>query len=231
MPEGAWAFDESVADVFDDMLARSIPQYDVMRSMVSDLAARGLRPGDSILDMGCSRGEALARVLGHPLCPPDVLATALEISEPMLEAAKARFADDLRVAVRQHDLREGLPVREGGYGVILAVLTVLFVPIQYRLALLRQAHQALRPGGRLLFVEKVLGSTADLDAELVDIYYDLKARNGYSQDQIHRKRMALEGVQIPVTAAWNEDTLARAGFTEYDCVWRWGNFAGWVAIR
>lgn len=58
-----------------------------------------------------------------------------------------------------------------------------------------------------------------------------KVRNGYSQEQIQRKRMALEGVQIPVTAAWNEDTLARAGFTEYDCVWRWGNFAGWVAIR
>ena len=30
MPEGRWEFDEDVTDVFDNMLARSIPQYETI---------------------------------------------------------------------------------------------------------------------------------------------------------------------------------------------------------
>ncbi len=66
---------------------------------------------------------------------------------------------------------------------------------------------------------------------MIDIYYDLKAENGYSQDQIERKRLSLEGVLVPVTAHWNEEMLKTAGFVEVDCFWRWMNFAGWVAVK
>lgn len=231
MPDGPWAFDETVTTVFDDMLSRSIPEYQSMRSLVSDLAVRSLAPGDTILDIGCSRGEALARVLAHPLCPTDVRAVGLEASEPMIDAAREHFDHDPRVDIRRHDLRAGLPVDVRDCGVVLAVLTVMFVPIQYRLALVNAAAKALRPGGRLILVEKVLGSSAAIDDELVSVYHEMKARHGYTAEQIDRKRLALEGVQVPVTAGWNEDTLRRAGFDEFECVWRWANFAAWVAYR
>jgi len=32
-----------------------------------------------------------------------------------------------------------------------------------------------------------------------------------------------------MTTRWNEELLARAGFAQIDCVWRWMNFAAWVA--
>ncbi len=38
IPEGKWEFDAQVTDVFDEMLRRSIPQYDVMRNAVSERA-------------------------------------------------------------------------------------------------------------------------------------------------------------------------------------------------
>lgn len=231
MPSDQWAFDATVTDVFDDMLARSIPQYDVMRQMVTDLAAKGLRPGDSILDIGCSRAQALRRVLAHPDCPPHVDALGLEVSEPMVAAAIQETADDDRVMIRHRDIRQGLNVGQGRFGVVLAVLTVLFVPIQYRLRILADAHRALRPGGSLLLVEKVLGGSADIDDHLTDLYYSLKAENGYTQEQIDAKKHSLEGVQVPITAAWNEDNLRRAGFVEFDCVWRWGPFAAWWARK
>jgi tRNA (cmo5U34)-methyltransferase len=80
-------------------------------------------------------------------------------------------------------------------------------------------------------VEKVLGETAPIDALMTRLYYGLKASNGYSQDQIDRKRLSLEGVLVPVTARWNEELLKQAGFRQIDCFWRWMNFAGWVAIK
>ena len=80
-------------------------------------------------------------------------------------------------------------------------------------------------------MEKILGSSADIDATLVERYYDLKHSNGYTYDSIERKRLSLEGVLVPVTAEWNEDLLRSAGFEYVDCFWRWMNFAGWLAVK
>ena len=86
------------------------------------------------------------------------------------------------------------------------------------------------PEGEIL-VEKVLGKSADLDRALVDVYYDFKRRMGYTQEEIDRKRLSLEGVLVPVTAEWNEELLHGAGFARVDCVWRWSNFAAWLAVK
>jgi tRNA (cmo5U34)-methyltransferase len=66
---------------------------------------------------------------------------------------------------------------------------------------------------------------------MVKLYYQLKAQNGYSQDQIERKRLSLEGVLVPMTAGWNEEMLQMSGFRQVDCFWRWCNFAGWIAVK
>lgn len=229
MPEGPWEFDEAVTDAFDDMLGRSIPEYRAMRALVSDLAVRILQPGDLLMDLGCSRGEALREVIEHPRCPPGVRAVGLEVSPPMLAAATERFEANRQVEICEWDLRQGVPFMHGNAGVVLGVLTIMFTPMQWRPHLLADVRRVLRPGGAFLFVEKVLGQTADVDRLITDAYHDLKAANGYTREQIDRKALALEGVQVPVTAAWNEDLLRSAGFTSVDCIWRWGPFAGWLA--
>lgn len=230
-PGEKWEFDENVAAVFEDMLARSIPQYEVMRKAVTDLALQRIRhhhmSRPHVADLGASRGSALAPILEE--CPVAVY-HALEISEPMCAVLRDRFADD-SVRVYQADLREGLPSQLPNCDVILSVLTLQFTPIEYRQQILRRVWQRVKPGGALILVEKVLGGSADLDAAMVECYYDLKGSNGYSPEAIEKKRRSLEGVLVPVTAAWNEELLRTAGFTQVDSFWRWMNFAGWLAIK
>lgn len=231
MPDGAWAFDEDVTNVFNDMLKRSIPQYDVMRQSCIDLAAHYIQHGTNVLDIGCSRGEAMGQLVDR--FGAQCRFIGLDVSEPMLKAARERFAGLIRVGVvdiRNHDLRTHLlPVINAS--VILSVLTIQFTPIEHRFKIIDNIYQSLIPGGAFIFVEKVLGGTANLDALMIELYYRLKSSNGYSQDQIERKRLALEGVLVPVTAKWNEEMLATAGFRQVDCFWRWMNFAGWVAVK
>lgn len=228
-PDGdKWKFDDGVTRVFDDMLERSIPQYRVMRDLVTDIGARFVRHGAIVVDLGCSRGEAIAR-LRERTRQIDARYIGVEVSRPMLEAARARFRGDASVEIRELDLRTGYPPEAAR--LTLCVLTLMFTPIQYRLRIAQDIAQHTMPGGALLLVEKVLGATADIDALLVDRYHSLKHEMGYSWDEIDRKALALEGVQVPVTAEWNEDLLRRAGFSQVDCVWRWGNFASWLALR
>jgi tRNA (cmo5U34)-methyltransferase len=230
MPEGQWAFDDEVTEVFDDMLARSIPQYAVMRSAVKEVASHYAQRHTDIVDLGCSRGEAMAGLVERFGAHNRFV--GVEVSEPMLAAARERFGgliDAQVVEIRAMDLREAFPPVSAS--VILSVLTLQFVPIEYRLRVVQNVYDHLLEGGAFLLVEKVLGGTADLDAMMVERYYALKAENRYSPEQIERKRLALEGVLVPVTAGWNEEMLAKTGFKQVDCFWRWMNFAAWVAVK
>lgn len=229
-PDGRWEFDEYVADVFDDMLARSIPQYEVMRSAVHGIAVARHKPNGRILDLGTSRGAAL-RDLIYTL-GAHARYVGIDVSEPMLDAARTELAawiDLGYAAIDFHDLRTGLP--PGEWQTVLSVLTLQFTPIEYRPHILDAIYRQLSPGGTLILVEKVLGANAEIDRLMVDRYLASKSSAGYTPEQIARKRLALEGTLVPVTARMNEQFLADAGFIRVDCFWRWMNFAGWVAIR
>jgi tRNA (cmo5U34)-methyltransferase len=230
MPNGKWEFDASVTDAFDDMLRRSIPQYDVMRDSVFRLACDFVEHRTAVVDLGCSRGEALAPFVDK--YGIGIQAIGVEISEPMLEAARERFAGYIKagcVEIRQMDLRREFPPVKAS--VVMSILTLQFTPIEYRLQILKRIYDSLIPGGAFILVEKLIGGSAKLDELMIKHYYALKADHGYSQDQIDRKRLSLEGVLVPMTARWNEEMLRLTGFSQVDCFWRWMNFAGWVAIK
>lgn len=229
-PGDKWAFDASVTQVFDDMLARSIPQYEVMRTACFDLAARYVKPKTDIVDLGCSRGEAIAPLLSRFGVHNRYI--GVEVSEPMLEASRARFDGFIRcgvIDIQNCDLRTHYPPCRAS--VTLAVLTIQFTPIEYRQRIISEIFRHTVAGGVLIVVEKILGESAELDRAFIDNYYALKSENGYSQEQIERKRLSLEGVLVPITAHWNEELLRGAGFQQVDCFWRWMNFAGWIAIK
>lgn len=222
-----WEFDAPVAENFEEMLERSIPQYEVMRELCYELGAPYVRADADVVDLGCSRGGAIARFAADGRAARIV---GLEASEPMALAAAGRFAGDPRVEVRRHDLREGLP-GDLDASLVLSVLTVQFVPIEHRQRVLRDVHRRLRPGGAFVLVEKVLGDGGTMDDDLVGAYRAMKVRHGYTEEQVRRKALALEGVLVPVLARWNEEMLRRAGFAHVDSFWRCLNFCGWLAVR
>lgn len=237
MQEGPWEFTEEVATVFEDMLERSIPDYEKMREAACAIAAPALARGTDpvclsrVLDLGCSNGIALQRLDAYALANGHTIdrLVGLDISEPML--ARAREIEDERYWFLYQDLCEHLPFPNDCFDVVLAVLTIQFCPVAHRQRILDEASRVLRPGGRLVLVEKVLGATQGIDDDMIDIYHDHKRDMGYTDEQIERKRLNLEGVMSPVTPEWNEVQLDAAGFLEVDCFWRWMNFAGWIAIR
>lgn len=225
IPGDKWEFDIDVTDVFDDMLSRSIPDYHGMRTLTTALAVRYAQPGTAVIDLGCSRGAALAPVIA--VLGDNNTYVGVEVSEPMRQAARETLGG--RAQILDLDLRETYPQHRAS--VTLSVLTLQFTPIEYRQRIIADAYDNLLPGGALLLVEKVLGDDFTIDRLLVDEYYNLKGENGYTTEQIQTKRKSLEGVLVPVTAAWNVDLLRRAGFRHIDCYWRHLNFAGWIAIR
>jgi tRNA (cmo5U34)-methyltransferase len=229
-PASRWEFDEDVTRVFDDMLRRSIPQYEAMRSVVFEVGRRFVQPGTAVVDLGCSRGEALAPFVAE--FGDQARYVGVDVSGPMLEACRRRFSSELEagvVSLHDLDLREGYP--EVAASLTLAVLTLQFTPLEDRPRIVRAARDHTVPGGALLLVEKVTPSSTRTDRLMTELYHDLKRSQGYGEEEITRKALSLEGVLVPASAEWNQELLRDAGFAEVECLWRWLNFGAWLAVR
>lgn len=230
IPGTKWEFDEDVTSIFDDMLRRSIPQYDVMRKSVVDIASAYAVESSTIVDLGCSRGEVLSMLIEKVggYCKY----IGIDVSDSMLDACQQRFFrfnKDL-IQIEKLDLRYSYP-SVSNVCVTISNLTLQFTPIEYRQKIVKRIYHSMLPGSVLILVEKILGETSEIDDLMVSLYYELKGNNGYSQESIERKKLSLEGVLVPVTAKWNEDLMHQAGFRYIDCFWRWMNFAGWIAVK
>lgn len=229
-PSGRWEFDQAVSDSFEDMLERSIPQYRLMRDLCLRLAAHYITANANVVDLGSSRGSAIAQMVEDSRFSSNAF-IGCEVSPSMVTAAQARFSEAVdqycQVDIRQVDLRSYYPPERAG--ITLSVLTLQFIPIEYRQRLLQKIFD--HTDRAFILVEKVLGQTSEIDRVLVDSYYQMKSDNGYDEEAIERKRLSLEGVLVPVTAKWNEELMAMAGFKQIDCFWRCLNFAGWIAVK
>lgn len=219
-----WEFNADVTEVFDDMLSRSIPDYEGMRRTTTELALQFAQKGTDIIDLGCSRGAALKPII--KALGKDNSYVGIEVSEPMLEAAKQEIPE---AYVQHFDLRDDYPnVRAS---VTLAVLTLQFIPIEYRQRIVADAYKKTVQGGIFLLVEKVLGENNVSNQIFIDTYLARKGENGYTREQIANKRKSLEGVLVPITANWNINMMERAGFKHVDCYWRQLNFSAWFGIK
>ena len=222
-----WKFDKEVTEVFDNMLERSIPQYQTMRELVKRIGFRYAKVNTYIVDIGCSNGNAVepfVRKFGE-----DNKFMLLDVSEPMLESCRAKYEKFGRIDIQNYDIRNGIPKVDAS--LVLSVLTLQFTPIEYRQKIVKSIYDSLRPGGAFIIVEKVLGNTSEIDDLMVDEYYHIKSENAYTEEQIKSKRKSLEGVLVPITARWNEDMLRETGFKNIDCFWRCLNFAAWIAVK
>lgn len=231
MPTGKWEFNEEVTKCFENMLERSIPDYNNMRNLVTRIGKRYIKENTTIVDIGCSTGEAIIPFIydfgAHNKYK------LFDVSEPMLNKVRTKLGKwiDLNIVeVENFDIRNGIP-EDKNTSLVLSVLTLQFTPIEYRQKIIKSIYDNLNSGGALILVEKVLGSSYDIDKILIDEYYDIKGANAYTQEQILAKRKSLEGVLVPITAKWNEDILKETGFYYIDCFWRYLNFAGWIAVK
>lgn len=237
MAEGKWEFDEKVADCFEDMLSRSIPQYDLMRESSANLVYDVIKNSKcrketfNILDIGCSDGLMIEKLMSK--FNGEGCYTGVDISEPMLKKAKYRFLDDIinrKVKIENCDLRTDFP--SGVYDAVTSILSIQFTPIEYRQHIIQNIYNSLSSAnGCFIMVEKVLGNTDNINKLFVKNYYDMKKQNGYTEEQIERKRLSLEGVLVPVTSDWNVDLLKQAGFKQVDVFWKWMNFVGYIAFK
>ena len=227
-PEGNIAdfvFDERVADVFSDMIRRSVPAYEALIPITGLLAARHLQANTRVYDLGCSLGATTLAVLAQAGETP-FDAIAVDRSPAMIERA-SDYLGDPRVSLVEADVLDH-PIE--GASVVLMNYTLQFIPPDEREALLRRIHAGLLPGGVLIVSEKIRYDDPDTQSYFEDVHLEYKRANGYSELEVSQKRTALENVMIVDTIAAHAARFDAAGYTAHR-VWfqclNWASFIAW----
>jgi len=226
-------FNEEVAEVFDDMLLRSIPFYLEQQSMVTCIGKSFWIPGTNVYDLGCSTATTL---LG--LCaglPDSAHLIGYDNSLPMLERARQKIAASHlsdRIEVRYGDLNGQLsrvPVENAS--VVTMCWTLQFIRPLRRASVIGWIYEGLADGGVLIVTEKTLTNNGNMNRLFIDYYYQYKRRQGYSDTEIGRKREALENVLIPYRLEENLELFRGNGFEIVETFFQWFNFAGFLCIK
>ena len=230
VPVGDFAFNATVASVFDDMVSRSVPYYEEMQRMVCELAADFAQPRTNLYDIGCSTATTLLALDG--VIDPDIHFIGIDNAPDMLEKAaqKIRTANTNRpIELNVVDLNQGFQMENASVATML--LTLQFVRPLYRERVMKAIHSGLNDQGCLLLVEKLTSEDTTFNRLFIEHYYDFKRRNGYSEIEISKKREALENVLIPYRLDENVQLLKEVGFRTVEVFFRWYNFCGIIAVK
>ena len=227
-----FTFNQAVADVFPDMLRRSIPGYAASIEAIGSLAGRYVTAGSACYDLGCSLGAATL-AMRAAITVPGCRIIAVDNAPAMVSRCKQVLAADTGpgitpVEVCQADIRD---IEIADASMVVMNYTLQFLDIAARDAIVARIHAGLRPGGLFLLSEKVLDEDPQMQELLVELHHEHKRRNDYSQLEISRKRAALENVLIPETVAAHCKRLRSAGFGHSGVWLRYFNFVSMVAIK
>lgn len=225
----AFAFDESVAEAFDDMIRRSVPGYAMTLSLMPLITRRYAQPGTSIYDLGCSLGAGMAAIADK--LPPDASLIGVDNSSPMLDRCRAnmeRSFPDKNWSLVCDDI---LNTKIENASVVILNFTLQFIELEHRLPLLRHIADGLQPGGALLLSEKIRFADKNTQRDLTELHHEFKKVNGYSDLEVSQKRTSLENVLIPETISDHKSRLERAGFDHSETWLQCFNFASLLAVK
>ena len=223
-------FDEQVVKVFPDMIARSVPGYELVVPMIGMLARRYAQPDSQIYDLGCSLGAAsLAMSLAVRATGTKII--AVDNSEAMVARCKTNLAENGGPVPIDVRLQNMLDTRIENASVVVLNFTLQFLDREQRQTLINQVSAGMRSGGILVISEKVCFEDQQEQSDQTVWHHDFKRAQGYSELEIAQKRNALEDVLRPDTEGAHFKRLLEAGFSRPRRWFQCFSFASYIAFK
>ncbi len=197
-PVKPFEFNEQVAEIFGDMIHRSVPGYPTLLSLIGILAGQYARPDTKIYDLGCSLGAMTIAMRPH-LSDKNCTLVCVDNAPAMIERCQRnidREPSPTPVEVVCEDLRN-IIIDNASF--VVLNYTLQFIPIAERRSILEGVYAGMVPGAALVLSEKIIETTARHRHGMEALHERLKKHNGYNDLEIAQKRTALENVLLPET--------------------------------
>lgn len=179
-------------------------------SVLLEQVPRGAR---RILDLGTGDGRLLALLR---VDRPAMVGVGLDFSALMLDAARARFADDPGVEIVEHDLVQPLPAL-GRFDAVLSSMAIHHLEHERKRSLYGEVFELLEPGGIFANFEHVASPTRRLHLA----FFAAIGEPLEHEDPSDRL------LDVESQLAW----LREIGFDDVDCYWKWLETALLIGVK
>lgn len=226
----AFRFDDRVAEVFGDMIQRSVPGYRTVLGGIGYLAERFAQPQTYCYDLGCSLG-AVAISMAANINKEKCCVLAVDNSLAMIHRCKTNLsAVDTKVPIQPicADIRD---IKIENASIVALNYTLQFIEPKHRFQLLSEIYQGLQSGGILILSEKLRFEDPKQQMLHQQMHEAFKFGRGYSDLEISQKRTALENVLQADSVNFHRTRLAKVGFKSVEVWFQYFNFASMIAIK
>jgi tRNA (cmo5U34)-methyltransferase len=225
-----WRFDADV-ERFSNLETGQSATIDAPLAMalVAEAAAATTPQARHVLDVGCGAGNYTLKLMESL---PNLDATLIDLSQPMLDRARERVsrATSGRITTLQADIREAkLP--DGGFDIVLAaaVLHHLRTDEEWR-NVFTALHRALRPHGSLWvfdLVESSIPAVGRLTRQRYGEYLTGLKDESY-RDHVYAY---VEKEDTPRPLPFQLDLLRQVGFSQVEVLHKHVCFAAFGAVK
>lgn len=225
-----FAFDQTVVEVFDDMLNRSIPGYGAVLHQIGALAKRFAKAESNMYDLGCSLGAATFTIrscVDLPKCQIVSIDNSVDMMA-RFERRLQRHVGVIPVTFRCEDLLDAT-IENASFAVMN--FTLQFIDTPHKSDVLQKIFDGMNPGAAFVLSEKISFEDPEEQKFQEMLYYDLKRHNGYNDLEISQKRDALENVLKLESLIRHKERLTAAGFSRVHQWYHNLNFASFIAIK
>lgn len=227
---GSWKFDEKVAEVFPDMIKRSVPCYSNIISMIGVLSRHFVTPNSTIYDLGCSLGAAVLSILRN-ITIENCKIIAIDNSVAMIERFQRYIYDhksNIQIEIIEGDI---LDIKIQNASMVILNFTLQFIDPTIRQELINRIYQGLNPGGVLVISEKFNFTDEKVESLLFKMHYDFKRANGYSELEINQKNNMLKNTMLTDSINKHRSRMKNAGFNHCELWFQCFNFGSLLAIK
>lgn len=232
-------FDEKVANVFPDMINRSVPGYAGIVAMTGILSAEFYQTGSNCYDLGCSLG-ASSLSMANAIKDSALRIIAVDNSQAMIQKAQALITQDksdesdcgyIDYSAINFVCEDVNQIDINNASVVVMNFTLQFIAPEQRADLLSKIYRGMKDGGILILSEKLNYTEKDQQQLLIDMHHFFKNANGYSHLEISQKRQTLENVLLPETLEQHKIRLQKVGFKQTEQWFQCFNFSSLIAIK
>ncbi len=154
MKPSSFSFNQEVAEVFPDMLERSIPGYRTKINSIRFLASKYSKKGTNCYDLGCSLG-ASSIALGEGAAHNDCRIMAVDKSSSMTKKFSEIIKQeklDLNIQIYNEDVFD---TKITNASIVIMNFTLQFIRKKDRQLVLDKIYNGLNDGGLLILSEKI----------------------------------------------------------------------------
>lgn len=171
------------------------------------------RSARRILDLGTGDGRLIALLR---LDRPGIEAVGLDISRPMLEAARRKLTGEGRITLLHHDMSSRLP-DIGRFDAAVSCFAIHHLDDRRKRSLYGEVFDLLEPSGVFANLEHVASPSERLHRRFYEAI-------GYADDWEDPSNKLLD---VETQLQW----LRGLGFEDVDCYWKWLEMALLIGVK